>query len=86
MKIIIDISEDELTDEEIQDAVECAEDNFSDIVKLSGNFTNRDVIKVMFPDCKYEQAMQGYGYLTFKRNPCSMKVPDVWWNANYNNS
>jgi len=54
MKLIIDISEDDLTDEEIQNAVECAEDNFSGIVKLSGNFTNGDVIKAMFPNLEIE--------------------------------
>ena len=35
MKLIIDISEDELTDEEIAEALRIAEVNFSDVTKIS---------------------------------------------------
>ena len=87
MKLIIDIPEDELTDEEIQDAVECAEDNFSGIVKLSGNFTNGDVIKAMFPDNVFaEDKWRDENGVTWHTDIISdngMTFTDFWWNAPY---
>lgn len=87
MKLIVDIPEDELTEDEIEEAKRIADDCFSGVKTIiPDNATNGDVIKAMFPNTEVDDYDYGkdpvidvYGiddteYITLRK---------VWWNSPY---
>ena len=54
MKIIIDVPEEDLTEEEVQNCIDVVEDHFADFEIIKGN-TNGDMIKAVFPKAHIEE-------------------------------
>lgn len=75
MKLIIDIPEDELTEEEIEECIRLANIDFSYVLSTK-DMTNGEVVKTIFPNVTIEHKKGAYD--------AGVIMYDIkWWNAPY---
>ena len=85
MKLIIDIPEDELTEDEIEEAKRIADDCFCGVKTIiPDNATNGDIIKAFYPDLVV--GSNNLKKTIFLRPNATVVIEDRmsdWWNEPY---